>query len=142
VPGIVARPDLLQDAIDEVAARTTGAVAALTSPRFATWFPAASSPPRFAAFQEFAQAVELQLQAGHQDALEHLLRASGDRLHLFTPRKLQLAQAYVAIYEEPPRIRSVAVLNGVREKLTPLQRHWLDWMISWKKEDPVGDIRR
>jgi serine/threonine-protein kinase len=38
VPGITARPDLLQDALDEVTARATGAVAALTTPRFATWF--------------------------------------------------------------------------------------------------------
>ena len=137
VPGIVARPDLLQDAIDEVTARTTGAVAALTSPRFATWFPAASSPPKFAAFQEFAQAVELQLQGGNQDALEHLLRAVAID-STFSTAKLQLAQAYVAINEEPTADSIVDVLNGVRENLTPLQRHWLDWMISWKKEDLVG----
>ena len=137
VPGIMARPDSLQHAIDELTARTTGAVAALATPRFATWFPAASSPPKFAAFQEFAQAVELQLRGGHQDALAHLLRAVAID-STFIAARLQLAQAYVGVYEEPTADSIIEVLNGVRQNLTPLQRHWLDWMISWKKEDPVG----
>ena len=34
-----------------------------------------------------------------------------------------------------------ASLNGMRERLMPLQRHWLDWMLSLKAEDPLTGYR-
>jgi hypothetical protein len=87
-------------AIGEVSRRVTGAVAAIGTPSLARWFPiAASSPPTFDAFQEFAEASELQSRGFDQDAVPHLRRAVALDT-TFTWARLQLASAYYNLFEQ------------------------------------------
>jgi DNA-binding SARP family transcriptional activator len=139
IPGVVRDSDSLAAAIDDVSDRITGAVAALASPRFSSWFPTASSPPTFAAFQEFAQGVELQARGAHADALEPLRRAIALD-STFVVAQLQLAVAHANTYDNAADSIAQALLRK-RSSLMPLQRHWLDWLLSLGAEDPVAGYR-
>jgi hypothetical protein len=132
--------DSIQRAIDEVSERATGAVAALNVPRFAVWFPITTSPPRFTAFQEFAHGVELQLRGADRDAVPHLRRAV-ELDSTFTWAQLQLARVHLKLFEEPVVDSIARALNKARERLMPVQQHWLDWMLSLSAEDPLGGYR-
>jgi DNA-binding SARP family transcriptional activator/TolB-like protein len=140
IPEMAGSVDSIRYAIEEVRERMTGAVVALNTARFATWFPAATSPPRFTAFQEFAQGVELQLRGADSDAMSHLRRAL-DLDSTFSLGELQLAQAHLNNFEEAIADSIAAGLNRKRERLTPLQRHWLDWMLAHGAEDPLSGYR-
>lgn len=137
---VSATVDSVQRAIEEVRQRATGAMAVLAIPRFASWFPAASSPPTFEAFQEFAHGVDLQLRGENQDALRHLGRAVALD-PTFVWAELQLALAHLNLFESAQADTIADRLNRVRERLMPLQRHWLDWMLAMKSEDPLGGYR-
>jgi hypothetical protein len=121
-------------AIDEVSRRVTGAVAALTAPSFSSWFPIATSPPTFDAFQEFAEATELQSRGFDEDAIPHLRRAVALDT-TFTWAKMQLALAHLNLFEQAPADSIADELNRDAEHLNPLQRHWLAWMLSFRTED-------
>jgi DNA-binding SARP family transcriptional activator len=140
VPGIAVDTDAVSSAIDDLQERTTGAITALSSRRFATWLPTASSPPRFAAFQPFAQGVDLHFKGAHKDGVQHLLRAV-DADPSFIAAQLQLALAWTAVFEEGRTDSIAAELNRRREHLNPLQRHWLDWLLALGAEDPLGAYR-
>ena len=139
IPRTVVALDSVRAAIDEISDRVTGAVATLVSPRFTSWFPKASSPPTFPAFQEFAQGVELQMRGAHADAMVPLRRAVALD-STFILAQLQLATAHVNTYEHAADSIAVA-LNARRSLLTPLQRHWLDYLLSLGDEDWAGGYR-
>ena len=84
--------------------------------------------------------MELQLRGADSEAVTHLQRAV-DLDSTFTWSRLQLAQGFLNLWEEP-RADSIAVeLNRKRDRLTPLQRHWLDWLLSLSREDPLSAYR-
>jgi DNA-binding SARP family transcriptional activator/tetratricopeptide (TPR) repeat protein len=132
--------DSVPRAADEVSRRVTGAVAALRTPSLASWFPAATSPPTFDAFQEFVEATELQSRGLDQDAVPHLRRAV-DLDPTFTWARLQLAAAYFNLFEQTPADSIAAELSHDAEHLNPLQRHWLAWMQSIRTEDHLAGYR-
>jgi len=128
-------------AIDELSRRITGAVAALGTPSLTPWFPiATSSPPAFDAFQEFAEASELQSRGFDQDAVPHLRRAVALDT-TFTWARLQLASAYYNLFEQAAADSIADALNGDRESLNPLQRLWLTWMLTVRTEDKLAGYR-
>jgi DNA-binding SARP family transcriptional activator/tetratricopeptide (TPR) repeat protein len=135
-----ASADSIDDAIDELGGRVAGAVAALMTPRFASWFPLATSPPKLDAFQPFAHGVDLQQRGFDRDAVEHLSRAVAIDTS-FTWARMQLALAYLNLFEQAAADSIIAELNDGREALLPLQRHWLDWMLSFRTEDVPGGYR-
>jgi tetratricopeptide (TPR) repeat protein len=116
-------------AIHEVVARTTGAIAALRDPRFASWLPrGTATPPTFDAFKEFARGDELQLRGQLRDALPRFLHAA--RLDTtFTWAALEAARARMRLLD-PDADSIPTALNRVRAHLTPLQLAWLDWMLA------------
>ncbi|MGH7713573.1 MAG: BTAD domain-containing putative transcriptional regulator, partial [Gemmatimonadaceae bacterium] len=134
---VSADTDSIDRALDEVRQRVTGAVSALTTPRLASWFPLASSPPTFEALQEFVHGVELQMRGGNGYAAAHLRRAVALD-STFTWAELQLAVAYLNLHEYAAADSIADALNRVREQLLPLQRHWLDWMLTYRRDDPLG----
>jgi DNA-binding SARP family transcriptional activator/tetratricopeptide (TPR) repeat protein len=128
-------------AIDEVSRRVAGAVAALRTPSLAAWFPVAtSSPPTFDAFQEFAEATELQSRGFDNDAVPHLRRAVAFD-PTFTWARMQLALAHLNLFEQSSADSIINALNFDREHLNPLQRHWLEWMLSFQTEDHLAGYR-
>jgi DNA-binding SARP family transcriptional activator len=127
-------------AIDEVSRRVTGAVAALRRPSFASWFPIATSPPTFEAFQEFAEATDLQSRGLDKDAIPHLRRAA-ELDTTFIWARMQLALAHLNLFEEEQAEALIDSLNVDRARLNPLQRHWLAWMLSFRTEDHLAGYR-
>ena len=127
-------------AIDEVSRRVTGAVAALRNPTFASWLPTATSPPTFEAFQEFAEATELQSRGFDESAIPHLRRAAVLDT-TFVWARMQLALAYLNLFEQRSADSIADQLNRDRDHLNPLQRHWLEWMLSFRAADQIGGYR-
>lgn len=140
VAPVAAPIDSAQRAIEEIRERAAGAVVTLNTPRFAGWLPIASLPPRLPAFQEFASGVDLQLRGADRDALDHLRRAVALDSS-FTWARLQLAQAHHALYEATVADSIAVALDKGRERLMPLQRHVLDWMLALRVEDRLGAYR-
>ena len=132
--------DSVVRAIDDVSRRVSGAVAALRSPSLGSWFPIATSPPTFDAFQEFADAVDLQSRGFDKEAVDHLRRAV-DLDPTFTWARMQLALAYINLFEQTTADSIIAELDRDRAQLNPLQRHWLAWMLSFRTEDHLAGYR-
>ena len=127
-------------AIDEVSRRVAGAVAALRTPSLASWFPIATLPPTFEAFQEFAEASELQSGGFDSAAVPHLRRAVVLDT-TFVWARMQLAAAYFNLFEQVSADSIADELNREREQLNPLQRHWLAWMRAIRTEDFLAGYR-
>lgn len=137
---ISAPADSAERAIEEAVQRVAGAAVALTMSRFASWFPIASLPPTFTAFQEFAHADELQARGGDREALDHLQRAVLLD-STFKWAELQLAAAWLNLFEDKHADPLRDELDRERDLLNPLQRAWLDWMLAMKVEDQPARYR-
>ncbi|MGH7471895.1 MAG: hypothetical protein ACRENP_28420, partial [Longimicrobiales bacterium] len=127
-------------ALEELTQRATGAVAALLDPRFSSWFHSATAPPRFDAFQEFVRGVDLQIRTDAKRALVHYNRA----IMLdstFTWARMQAAVAHMNEFQNAIADSIMDVVDRMRDRVTPLQRHWLDWMLATRKEDWVEAYR-
>ncbi|HKP27954.1 MAG TPA: BTAD domain-containing putative transcriptional regulator [Gemmatimonadales bacterium] len=122
---------------DTLARRVTGGVAALTMPRFASWFPNASSPPLIEAFLEWNRADQLQSRGADRDAVPYLERAVALDPE-FCWAELQLAAAHLALFDSRMADPMIEALQSRRERLNLLQRHWLDWMRAMAAEDLSG----
>ena len=120
--------------LGEMAQRVAGAVAALADRRFASWLPVAASPPTLAAYQELARGMELRLSNRPTEALPHFERASAvDKT--FTWALLEAATTHMTAGDRGGADSIVALMQRVRDRLTPVERHWLDWMDALKDED-------
>jgi serine/threonine-protein kinase len=137
---IAATIDSGSKAIDEVSSRVAGAVAALRTPSFASWFSIATLPPTFEAFQEFAEATELQSGGFDSAAVPHLRRAVALDT-TFVWARMQLAAAYFNLFEQASADSIVDELDREREHLNPLQRHWLASMWAIRTEDFLAGYR-
>ena len=129
----VSAPDL---SVDTVAQRVAGALAALVDPRYAAWMPVATPPPTFRAFEEFDHATDLKLHNRPSDALPHFERAA-TLDPAFTWAMLEAAVARMNIGDRPGADSVIDVVNAKRDRLPPVQRHWLEWMLAVRDEDWV-----
>ncbi len=129
----VSAPDL---SVDTVAQRVAGALAALVDPRYASWMPVATSAPTFRAFEEFDRAADLKLHNRPSDALPHFERAV-TLDPTFTWAMLEAAIARMNIGDRPGADSVIDVVNAKRDRLPPVQRHWLEWMLAVRDEDWV-----
>jgi DNA-binding SARP family transcriptional activator/TolB-like protein len=136
VQPIVATTDSARHAIELTAQHATGAVAALMDPRFASWFPIATAPPTFAAFQEFARGVDLHVRSDPIAALKHYLRAIALDT-AFTWARLEAAMAHLNSFENAAADSIADAISPVRDRVTPLLGHLLDWMDAMRAEDYV-----
>ena len=136
VPPVVTTTDSTRRAIERMAQRTTGAVAVLMDPRYAPWFPIASAPPMFTAFQEHVRGVEAQRLYDHTTAVKHYRRAIEIDTS-FVWARVELAMAYRDLFKHAVADSIADFLNETRDKATPLLRHWLDWMQAMRAEDYV-----
>ena len=130
-------PDATGPALDTLSRRIAGGVAALSMPRFAIWFPTATSPPLVEAFLEFARADQLQARGADREAVPYLERAAALDPE-FAWAELQLAAAHLALFDSYRADPIIERLQQLRDRLNSLQRHWLDWMRAVTAEDVPG----
>ena len=140
VQPIVTTADSARAAIEQIAQRTSGAVAVLMDPRFAPWLPIASPPPTFAAFQEHARGVELHRLYDHTTAVKHYLRAIEIDTS-FAWARVELAMALRDLFQHKAADSIADALSETRDKATPLLGQWLDWMQAMRAEDYVRAYR-
>jgi tetratricopeptide (TPR) repeat protein len=102
----------------------------LLNPRFASWLPLGTrTPPTFEAFEEFARGEELQRNGRTRDALTHYRRATALDT-TFTWALMQTAAAYLNLLNTSGADSIAESLDHMRERLTPLELSWLDWMLA------------
>ncbi|MCI0434024.1 MAG: hypothetical protein L0271_10275 [Gemmatimonadetes bacterium] len=134
IPAVTIPAESAQHALEGIGERAAGAVAALTNPRFASWFPLATAPPTYEAFQAFARGTELQLSGQPREALTHYEQAI-ESDPTFTWAVMQSAVAHGNLGNSM-RADSIAdYMSQHRDRLSPLQGHWLDWMLAVRRED-------
>ena len=137
IPSVPATATSPEPGFAEMAQRVAGAVAALADRRFASWLPAAAaSPPTLAAYQELARGMELRLSNRQSEALPHFERASALDT-TFTWALLEAATTHMTVGDRTGADSIVALLQHMEDRLTPVERHWLDWMDALKDEDWV-----
>ena len=137
---IVASVTAHEHAISELSRRAAGAVVALAQPRYSSWISLATSPPTLEAFQEFAHGVDLQGIGLQRDAVKHLRRAY-ELDTTFIWARMQLALAHMNLLEAGTADSIANDLSLVRDRLPPLQQHWLDWMLAVQKGNKPNALR-
>ena len=123
-----------EPSLGEMAQRVAGAVAVLADRRFASWLPIAGSPPTLAAYQELARGMELRLSNRPTEALPHFERASALDT-TFTWALLEAVTTHMTVGDRSGADSIVALMQRIHDRLTPVERHWLDWMDALKDED-------
>jgi DNA-binding SARP family transcriptional activator len=125
------------EALEETRQRVAGAIAVLHNSSLASWFRQAGVPPTFPAYQEFAKGYDLRVKGKARAAIEYLERAFALDPTL-TWARMEEALAYMNLIL-PDSAHLIALdLNRNRDALLPLQRHYLDWMMAFAAEDPLG----
>lgn len=126
------------DALEQLRDRVMTSLATLTDPRLAKWARYASKPPTFEAYQEFIAGLELYAtQQNNEEAIPHLLRAA-ELDSSFTMPLLWAVQAYRTTRFWVGRAKGDTIaweLNQRRERLAPLDRHFLDYHLAGIRAD-------
>ena len=134
IPSVRATTATLEPATDAIAQRTAGGIAALGDRRFASWLPGATSPPTLRAYEEFDRATDLKLRNRPADAMIHFERAAAlDSTFTWSLMEAVITHMNVGDYVGADSI--VDLLATDRDRLSVVQRHWLDWMLALRDED-------
>ena len=126
--------------IGELRQRTMAALAAMRDPRASGMAVHASQPPTFEAYKEYATGEELFIRRDWRGAIEHFDRAFA----LDSSFTLPLLWVSVACIQigQPAKADSIATfLNGVRERLAPMDLAMLDWLAAYLRGDAVERYR-
>jgi len=137
VAAVSVRPDQAEQALDSIRSRVLAAIAVMHHPRFATLLPIGAEPPAFEAYQEFLEGVTLQAKGQIYDALQHYRWAAAIDT-VFTWPLVHAARVCLYWYRSDltAQVDSfVSELNGVRDRLQPLQRLLLDHVAAVRAED-------
>lgn len=121
-------------AIDEIAQRAAGAIAVLRDRRFASWLPVATSPPTLRAYEEFDRGTDLKLRNRPADALIHFERAVALD-PTFTWALMEAAITHMNVGDRVGADSIADILNAARDRLSSVERDWLDWMRAVREED-------
>jgi len=143
VAAVSVAPDQAEQALDSIRSRVLAAIAVMRHPRFATLLPAATGPPAFDAYQEFLQGVTLQAKGQIHDALQHYRWAAAIDT-VFTWPLVHAGLASLHWYRSDLTAQAdsfISQLNGVRDRLRPLQRHLLDHLAAVRAEDWEASYR-
>jgi len=134
IPPARATSSTIEPAADVVAQRTAGGITALADRRFASWLPGATSPPTLRAYEEFDRATDLKLRNRPADALVHFERAAAlDTTFTWALMEAVITHMNVGDFAGADSITDALVT--ARDRLSLVQRHWLDWMLAVRDED-------
>ena len=131
----IASPD---SAIDQVRQRVLGGVAAIRNPSAARFFPVASLPPTFEAYEEYVEGMRFAARGQAREALGHFRWANA----LDTSFTWPLVEAASPSLLMPATADSlIATLKGMRGRLPQLQQHLLDYLLATRADDWQGGYR-
>ena len=134
IPSVRATALTFEPAIDAIAQRTAGGITALADRRFASWLPGATSPPTLRAYEEFDRATDLKLRNRPGDAMIRFERAAAlDSTFTWAVMEAVITHMNVGDFIGADSI--VDLLDRDRDRLSVVQRHWLDWMLALRDED-------
>lgn len=119
-------------AAEQLRERVAGVLAASLDRRISQVSARVSRPPTFRAYQEFLAGVERHVARDGTRAVEHLLAAT--RLDATFDRALVWA-AFAYQFNAEARDSVVEILAGRRQRLSPLDRHALDYFLAEQHRD-------
>ncbi|MFQ5830586.1 MAG: tetratricopeptide repeat protein [Candidatus Methylomirabilia bacterium] len=124
------------EAMEQLRDRVMTALATLTDPRLTKWIQHASKPPTFEAYREFVTGVELHTTVNFEEGRPYFLRAAALDSTFTMP-------LLWAIMGHAPAADSIAeALNRRRDRLAPLDRHFLDYLTATDGVTQLEAIRR
>jgi tetratricopeptide (TPR) repeat protein len=88
-----------------------------------------SKPPNMDAYSEYIAGMGLYSQDA-EEAIKHLIKAI-KMDSLFCPPQFELAYAYMNTGEYARADSIIQIINRIRERLSPFERHYLDSQISY-----------
>ncbi|MCH7777251.1 MAG: serine/threonine protein kinase, partial [Gemmatimonadetes bacterium] len=124
---VVAPVDSPLVAVELLRQRVMGALATLVDDRLTQWATAFSEPPSYDAYQQYVEGMTQFMRIQLPTAIGHLLRAAELDSTFVSP--LLMAAFVYGIMEQWEQADSLAqIVSRSRDKLSPLDRHQLDWV--------------
>jgi tetratricopeptide (TPR) repeat protein len=117
-----------------------GGAAAITNPDAARFFPIASPPPTFEAYEEYKEGLQLQARGQVAEAVNHFRWAAV----LDTSFTFALIDAAMASMNRGKVAQTDSILEVLRhagDRLTPFQRHLMAYMVATRADDWPGAFR-
>lgn len=120
--------------IDEVRRRTLGGVAALENAALESYIRVASPPPTFEAYEEFVEGSMLEARGDFPAALRHYGWAAALDTTFTFPLVTSALTSLMRSNAEPTD-SLLRILSAVSNRLPPLQRRLLDYMLAVRAEN-------
>jgi len=131
---VVAPVDSPLVAVELLRQRVMGALATLVDDRLTQWATAFSEPPSYDAYQQYVEGMTQFMRIQLPTAIGHLLRAAELDSTFVSP--LLMAAFVYGIMEQWEQADSLAqIVSRSRDKLSPLDRHQLDWVSATARGD-------
>ena len=127
-------------AIAQLRQRVMTVLATRLAPRLRSWVVATSHPPGYEVYQEFVEGVELHNQQRHREAIVHHLRAAALDSSFAQPL-LWAAKSHLNLGEYAEADAIGRVLAPSRQRLAPMDRLMLDWLLATVREDRAGRLQ-
>ncbi len=127
-------------AVDRLREHVTGALALLYNPRLSDWIQRATSPPTYAAYQEFVTGLDLHGRGEKREAIAHYLRATALDTTYVQPL-LWAVDAYLTMHEYAGADSLIGRLGASRARLAPFDRWFLDNSIAQIHGDWPAAVR-
>jgi tRNA A-37 threonylcarbamoyl transferase component Bud32/TolB-like protein len=128
------------DAIEVIRQRVMTALATLFDARLSLWATQASQPPSFEAYQEFIAGLDRFAQFDPHGAIGHFTRAAAVDTAFRLPL-LFAANAYMDIGGFAAADSLAHVVARHTDRLAPLDRHYLAWVLAICRGDAEGALR-
>jgi DNA-binding SARP family transcriptional activator/tetratricopeptide (TPR) repeat protein len=125
--------------LDQVRTRVAGGVAVLNSPYYASLLPIVSAPPTVEAYQEFQEGLKLQAARGSAEAVRHFRLAVAHDSGFTWPLVHAALSGIGLANPRAPQVDSIlGELDAARERLSPLERHLVEYLRAVRVEDWEG----
>jgi serine/threonine-protein kinase len=121
-------------AVETLRQRVMGALATLFDERLSSWATAAAQPPSYDAYQEYIEGMTLFMQLRQLEGIQHLYRAAEHDSTFVTPL-LFAAFAHATLGQFAATDSIAQIVNRSRERLSPFDRHLLDWTLAMTDGD-------
>jgi serine/threonine-protein kinase len=128
-------------AVETLRQRVMGALATLFDERLSSWATAAAQPPSYDAYQEYIEGMTLFMQLRQLEGIQHLYRAAEHDSTFVTPL-LFAAFAHATLGQFAATDSIAQIVNRSRERLSPFDRHLLDWTLAREGSHSLSWVSR
>ncbi|MCI0556606.1 MAG: hypothetical protein L0287_37165, partial [Anaerolineae bacterium] len=127
------------EAIERLQQRVMATLAMHLTPRMSSLAPMISQPPSFEAYQAYIEGLELYIRLEFPEAIHHFERVAAFDSTFIAPLFLAAA-AHWNLGRGAQADSIIRILNQARVQLTPIERHFTDWLRAELRGDNAGAL--